>query len=131
MQGARPLQNRNNLLNRIFITRERMTLCLTNAKLKEKLVSPLLTYYNKNKHSWLYHLLGIGLRLYCTKEKAFSKARAKKVRMNHEQCRKQTKNAPRTSIPFEKYRCPAYCYDIRYNRTSESKRHRSTCKMKE
>ena len=46
-----------------------MTLCLTNAKLKEKLVSPLLTYYNKNKHSWLYHLLGIGLRLYCTKEK--------------------------------------------------------------
>ena len=31
-----------------------MTLCLPNAKLKEKLVSPLLSYYNKNKHSWLY-----------------------------------------------------------------------------
>ena len=49
-----PLQKRNNLLNRIFIIRERMTLCLTNAKFKEKPVSPLLSYYNKNKHSWLY-----------------------------------------------------------------------------
>ena len=32
-----------------------MTLCLTNAKLKENTVSPLLSYYNKNKHSFLIH----------------------------------------------------------------------------
>lgn len=40
----------NNLLNRIFITRRRMTGYSTNAKFRQRTVSPLPSHYNKNKH---------------------------------------------------------------------------------
>ena len=44
----------NNLLNRIFITRRRMTGYSTNAKFRQRTVSPLPSHYNKNKHSFNY-----------------------------------------------------------------------------
>ena len=43
----------NNLLNRIFITRRRMTVYSPNAKFTQRTVSPLPSHYNKNKHSLL------------------------------------------------------------------------------
>ena len=46
-----PLQKRNNLLNRIFITRMRLTVLVTNAKFLKNVVTLLHSHYNKNKHN--------------------------------------------------------------------------------
>ena len=70
--ARRPFKKRNNLLNRIFIIRERMTLCLPNAKFKEKPVSPLLSYCNKNKHSWLYRFAQYSATLILYQKKGLS-----------------------------------------------------------
>ena len=45
--------SRNNLLNRIFITRRRMTVYAPNAKFTQRTVIPLAPHYDKNKHSLL------------------------------------------------------------------------------
>ena len=35
----------------------------------QRIVSPLPSHYNKNKHSFLLHIRRIELRLYCTKQR--------------------------------------------------------------
>lgn len=49
---TRTQQGRNNLLNRIFITRGQTTVYSPSAKLNKESIRPLPSHYNKNKHSF-------------------------------------------------------------------------------
>jgi len=46
------LSGRDNLLNRILITRRRLTLSLANAQFKARYVKPLPPYYIKISIAW-------------------------------------------------------------------------------